>query len=284
MFKEGLIKTDLEVLQLVLYKKMNITRIATELGKSLSWTSECVSHLAEMGLIDVEKKGISKFVTLSSNSLGKNLSLLMTESTHLNLNKILTGSGLLILPLLLEPGSKPEDISVRVSRSLRTIKDALVRWNSMGVVILAKKTGLYSLNQRQNYLLQFVLAYSEFRNKSMQKELISDAIMVWQWREEFLVFIPYQIEHPQFIAAAASRLDELGYEILHTSHYYFYSPKLDKVSKEEAFVQTIKTNPENPRIFRLLREGIKDNMIKKKNIQDYAKKYGIEAIIDHKEA
>jgi len=151
MFKEGLIKTDLEVLQLVLYKKMNITRIATELGKSLSWTSECVSHLAEIGLIDVEKKGISKFVTLSSNSLGKNLSLLMTESTHLNLNKILTGSGLLILPLLLEPGSKPEDISVRVSRSLRTIKDALVRWNSMGVVILEKKTGLYLLNQRQNY-------------------------------------------------------------------------------------------------------------------------------------
>ncbi len=273
--KEAVIKTDLELLQRLLYKQMTISQIARELGKSLSWTSERVSHLRRMGLIDVEKRGLSKFVTISANPLGKSLSLLMTESSHLNLNKILTGSGLLILPLLLEPGYKPKDISTKVSRSLRTVKDALVRWNSMGVVISDKKTGTYSLNARQKYLIEFVKAYSEFRNRTLLEELIPEAIMVWQWRDEFLFSIPYQIDNPKFIAAAASRLDELGCEILHTSHYYFYSPKLDEVSKEEAFVQAIKIDSENPRIFRLLRAAIKDNSIKNRIIQYYAKKYDI---------
>lgn len=177
--KEAVIKTDLELLQRLLYKQMTISHIARELEKSLSWTSERVSHLKKLGLIDVGKKGLSNFVAISSNPVGKSLSLLMTESAYLNLDKILTGSGLLILPLLLEPGYKPKDLSIRISRSLRTVKDTLVRWKSMGVVILDEKTGLYSLNPRQTYLVEFVKAYSELRNKSLLEEAFPEAIIIW---------------------------------------------------------------------------------------------------------
>lgn len=281
--KEAVIKTDLELLQRLPYKQMTISQIARELGKSLSWTSERVSHLKKLGLIDVEKKGLSNFVAISSNPVGKSLSLLMTESSYLNLNKILTGSGLLMLPLLLEPGSQPKDISTKVSRSLRTVKDALVRWNSMGVVILDGNTGLYSLNQKQNYLIEFVKAYSEFRNKRLLEEIFPEAIMVWQWRDDFLFSTPHQIAHPKFVAAAVSRLDQFGCKIVHTSHYYFYSPNVDTVSEEEAFSQAMKIHPGNPRISRLVKDALKDGTIKKAVLRHYAKKYDIVAIIDQKQ-
>lgn len=92
--------------------------------------------------------------------------------------------------------------------------------------------------------------------------------------------MPHPVDHPKCITAAASRLEELGCSIVHTSHYYFYSPTMDKVSKEEAFIQTIKITPENPRIFRLLRDAIKDKSVKKGVILYYAKKYSVEAIIE----
>lgn len=280
MFKEKISKTDLEVLRLLLYDTLRISQIASNLGISLSWASECVSHLASMGLLEVKKKGISRFVAFSSNHLGKSLALLMAETPHLNLNKILTGSGLVILPLLLEPGSQPQEISFRVSRSLRTVKDALARWTSMGIAILDKKTGIYHLNPRQKYLIQFVQAYSELRNATILKETNPKALIVWQWRDEFLCSSPRHIDHPQFITAATSRLDEFWYELVHTSHYYFYSPKLQAVSKEEAFVQAIKVNPDNPRIFRLLKQALEDNSITKAGIRYYSKKYDIEENID----
>ena len=283
MFKEKISATDLEVLQLLLYDNtLNISQIASKLAISLSWASECVSHLASMGLLEVKKTGISRFVSFSSNPLAKKLSLLMAESPHLNLNKILTGSGMLILPLLLEPGYPPQEIARRVSRSLRTVKDALARWTSMGVAILDKKTGIYYLNPRQKYLIQFVKAYAESRNTALLKDTYPEALIVWQWRDEFLVSSPRHIDHPKFRTAATSRLVEFGYDIIHTSHYYFYTPQLLTVSKAEAFVQSIKVNPDNPRIFRLLTNALDEHTITKKDIRYYAKKYQVKAIINQK--
>jgi len=51
------------------------------------------------------------------------------------------------------------------------------------------------------------------------------------------------------------------------------------VSEEEAFVQAVIINSENPQIFRFLRDAIKNSSIKRERIQYYAKKYDIEALL-----
>jgi predicted transcriptional regulator len=275
MIKNKLNRTELKIFRLLLHNKPTITNIASKLNLSLSWTSECIDHLEDLGFIDVEKRGISKYVFISSKPPGEKLSLLMNENDNLDLNKILIGLKLKILPLLLRPGSNIKEISKKTSLSKETINNSLKLWKSMGIARFDKQTKMYSINSRQIYLIQFVIKYSEFINQEFLKEHLPNAIMIWQWRDEFLFSYPSHIKKSQFIEAALTRLDNSGYELLHVSQYYFYSPGLKNVSKEEAFVQSIKIDPNNPRILKLLRNAFDKKEVNRKQISKYARKYGL---------
>jgi len=275
MFREQIAKTELEILHLVLRRKLTISELTFETRKSLSWISDCVNHLVSIGLIKVEKKGISRYVKISSNPLGESLSILMSESPHLNLNKILTKSGLIILPLLLEPGSDIKEISMKCNRSTRTVKDTLVLWGGMGITFQNKESGKYTFNQRKENLVQFVKQYSAFRNRCILRNDFPEAIIVWQYRDEFLFSMPRRINNPKYHSAASSRLEELEYDIFHVSHYYFYSHQLNNVSEEEALIQTIKVNLENPRSFRLLINAVDQKILSKEMIFHFARKYNV---------
>jgi hypothetical protein len=280
MFDEKLSNTDLEILKQVLYERKTLSDIAHGLGKSLPVISRHVKHLAHMNLIDIQKREKYKSIKISSSPLGEGLFLLMTESSYLNLGKILSGSGLLILPLLLRPGSKTEEISKKISRSLRTVKNTIARWRELGIVILDKNSYKYMLNYNHKYLTQFIEVYSEFKNKTLLRDFYHDAVIVWQWRDEFMFSIPYQIDNQRFISAGVSRLDELEYNLFHTIHYYFKSPEVMRVSKEEAFAQALYIDPKNPRIVRLVNDAIRDNKIDMHKFNYYVEKYKIQGMID----
>jgi predicted transcriptional regulator len=276
MVDQKLSNTDLEILQQVLYEGKTLSEIAQSLRTSLPAISNHVKHLASMNLIDIQKKGKYKSIKISSSPIGESLFLVMTESSYLNLKRILTGSGLLILPLLLKPGSKTEEISKKISRSVRTVKNTISRLREMGIVILDKNNHNYMLNYNQKYLTQFIEIYSEFKNKTLLREFYHDAVIVWQWRDEFMFSIPYQIDNPRFITAGVSRLDELGYKLFHTINYYFKSPELKGVSKEEAFAQALYIDQKNPRIVRLVNEAIRDNKVDRDKFKYYSEKYKIQ--------
>lgn len=275
MDPERINRTEIMILRAVLGQRATISMIATSIGKSLSYTSECIDHLRALELIAVDDRGLSHFVTVSMNSLGERLALLMTEHAHLNFDRILSGPGLLFLPLLLPPGMKRIEIARRTHRSTRTVRDALNRWKGMGVAVHDTETKRFMLNPNQHYLIAFVAEYSTYHNRRMLRELFPEALIVWQDRDEFIFSIPYPIDHPNFRPAASSRLAELNYDVIATSNYYLYDPQTAGISEAEALVQTIRLHPENPRPFRFIREAIQNNRVNPADIVPLAEKYGV---------
>jgi hypothetical protein len=195
------------------------------------------------------------------------------------LNNILTDSKLAIVTLLLEPGLRREDIINRTSLSPKTIKNNLDLWRGMGIVRLDKKTKKYYIAPNQKYLNEFIVSYSNNRNRKMLKEYFNDAVIVWQWRDEFIFSIPFNIDNKNFQSAGFTRLDELKYDLIHASQYYKFDSVFEQVNKEEALVQSIFIEPKNPRAIRLLKAGLKNRDLDVNKINKYASKYEVKDLI-----
>lgn len=145
----------------------------------------------------------------------------------------------------------------------------------MGVVLL--NDGKYLINPRYKLLADFLRKFSEYKNTCFLNAIFPQAVIVWQWRDEFVFSIEQKIDDSGFLPAGISRLDDLDYNLMHTHEYYCY--RVDKiiVSEEEALVQALHIDPNNPRIKRLFKIHI--DSINKDTLFEYANKYGLKTKI-----
>jgi predicted transcriptional regulator len=283
MFKDKLKKTELKILMSILKEPRTISQLAHALGKDLSWISRNVDHLQKLGFAVRKRKGKSVFVSIVNNPIGDSFATLISEESMLNIDRILTGSGLKILPLLLKPGYGADEIAQRSSLSLRTVKGLLSQWRKMGVVTLKK--GVYVINERHKPLINFVKYFSYHTIIRYLKDSYPDAIIVWHWRDEFIFSLEQPLQDNRFVSAATTRLYELKYEIIAHKEYYFHNPLVKTLSEEEALIQSYFLNPGNPRIPRLIKKAMKKGKIEKETLLEFARKYGLkkktEEVISH---
>jgi len=266
--------TELEIFQDILFERKTVSQISENIGKSMPWISLNIDRLKQKKLIDVEKKGITHYISINPYSAGNDLRLLMVENAHMNFEKILTNSRLIILPLILIPGSTIKEIVDGTGLTRRTVSDIIKQWSGMGIIEIDKNTNKITLNRRQNNLIQFVKAYSEFRNRRLLEQFLPNAVIVWQWRNEFVFSIKEKIENNGFQPAALTWLDDIpDNDIIHVSEYYYYNSADIVVSKEEAFIQALIIDRGNPRILNLLKNEVNRNNIDIDRIYRYAKKY-----------
>ena len=87
--------------------------------------------------------------------------------------------------------------------------------------------------------------------------------------------IDRRIELPDFSSAGPTRLEELGYDILHLREYYHHHPVIDDTNEGEALVQSLKIDANNPRLIRFITEGIERRGVAPEAILKYGKKYGL---------
>lgn len=273
MFKERLNKNEIQILRHVMATTRSTTAIAKALEISLSWTSECITHLEEMGLVITNKRGVTQLVSRSESPFAYRLHLLISEVPQLNLDLVLAGPGLKILPYLLEPGSTLKAIASSAGISERSVKDTLKRWMGMGVAI--KKKDRYSLNPRQKHLVEMTIAFSEQRNGLILKGIYPEALIVWQWGDAFMFTIGHSITHVACHSASTSRAQELGYDVISTSAYYYYDPNGGDISEEEALVQGMITDPNNPRSQRNIRYALENKRIDIRSLRRLGRKYKI---------
>jgi DNA-binding transcriptional ArsR family regulator len=278
MFKDKLNKTELKILKFLLKNPMTISQLADAIGVGLPWISRNVNHLRALGFISARRKGNSIIVEIINNSLGDSFAALISEEPMLNIERILAGSGLRVLPLLLNPGNSADEIVLRSSLSLRTVKGLLSLWRKMGVVSLTKR--IYVISDRHKPLINFVKYYSYHMIIRLLKKSYPDAAVVWHWRDEFIFSIDRSLKDKRFISAATTRLNELKYDIIASKEYYFHNPMLRKMCDEEALVQSFLLNPENPRIPRLLTEAMKKGRIDKGILLELSRKYGLKKKIE----
>jgi predicted transcriptional regulator len=273
MFKDKLNKTEIKILMSTQKELMTISQLANALEKGPSWISRNVSHLQELGFVMEKREGKSVFVAINKGPLGDSFTTLISEESMLNIERILTGSGLKILPLILSPGNTANEIAQRSSLSLRTVKGLLSLWRKMGVVTLTK--GVYVISNRHKPLINFVKYFSYHAIIRYLKGFYPHAIIVWHWRDEFIFSLDQPLQDNRFVPAATTRLYELKYEIIANKEYYFHNPLVKKLSEEEALIQSYLLNPGNPRIPRLIKYAMKEGKIEKETLLEFARKYGL---------
>lgn len=61
---------------------------------------------------------------------------------------------------------------------------------------------------------------------------------------------------------------------------FFHHPEYDEVSQEETLVQSLMTDPNNPRMLRFIREGIDNREADSRVILAYGNKYGLRPALD----
>lgn len=273
MFKDKLNKNEIRILINIQKGPMSISQLAEALNKNPSWISRNVNHLKTLGFVDVKRIGRRVHVNLNEGPMGASISTLISEESMLNIVTVLSDSGMQILPLILNPGNKAEEIAKRSSLSLRTVQGLLSRLRKMGVVTLTN--GCYMLSERHKPLIEFVKLYPYNSNIKSLKSLFSDASIIWHWRDEFIFSIEQPIKDHRFISAATTRLRELNYDIIASKEYYLYNPLLKKVSEEEALIQSYLIDTGNPRLARLIKKGIRNENIERNSLLKYAEKYNI---------
>lgn len=268
-------KTEVLALRLLRGRSLSVSELAGALSKSLPFASECLSHLEALGLVERKRSGNRVLASLSASPLGQSLALLMSEQAMLNLEALFSGSGLRLLPLLLEPGLSASELVSRSGLSLRSVRGYLPRWRRMGVVLLAG--GKYSVNPRYKLLAGFLRKFSDYKNYYFLRETFPQAVIVWQWRDEFMFSVDTKIKDSRFTPAGVSRLDDFEYELVHTNEYYIYRVDKIQVPEEEALVQALYVDPDNPRIKRLFKVHWAN--VNKEKLLEHASKYGLKTKI-----
>ena len=268
-------KTEVRLLRALQGRQLTLSELALELSKSLPTVSQRVKHLEALGLVEKERQGSNMVVSIPKTPLGEALSVLIAEEAMLNLETLFSGSGLLILPLLLKPGYSTKELVERTSLSMRTVKGLLPRWKRMGVVLQEKSN--YQLNPRFKLLADFLRKFNEYRNLSIMKDKYPEAAIVWQWRDDFMLSTNSKLEDPEVLPAGLTRLRELKTGLAHTQNYYYYGHTDKEISEEEAFMQALYVDPYNPRIKRLISERLRH--LDDKDLFAYAEKYAKKTLI-----
>ncbi len=268
-------KTEVRLLRALQGRQLTLSELAIELSKSLPTVSQRVKHLEALGLVEKERQGSNMVVSIPKTPLGESLSVLIAEEAMLNLETLFSGSGLLILSLLLKPGYSAKELVERTSLSMRTVKGLLPRWKRMGVVLQDKTN--YQLNPRFKLLADFLRKFNEYRNLSIMKEKYSEAAIVWQWRDEFMFSTEEELEDSDVIPAGLTRLDSCEANLAHAHDYYYYGHADDEITEEEAFMQALYIDPYNPRIKDLISQRLRH--LDDKAFFGYAGKYGKKTMV-----
>ena len=154
MFNDKLNKNEIRIMVIIQKGPMSISQLAKALNKNISWISRSVNHLKTLGFTDVKRVGRRVYVDLNEGPMGASISTLISEESMLNIEVVLSGPGMQILPLILNPGNKAEEIAKRSSLSRRTVYGLLGRLRKMGVVTLTNR--VYMLSERHKPLIEYI--------------------------------------------------------------------------------------------------------------------------------
>ena len=215
---------------------------------------------------------------MPDSPLGTALANLLIEEPALRLDAVLGGPSLQVLPLLISPGHSTKEVAERTGISIRTIQYRIKRWCGMGAVIY--ENNKYKINQRRPLIIELMTEYSKHRNICHLKERYSDATIIWQDRDEYVISLEREISDSSYSIAGATKIGYLGYDIVSRNYYYYYSPLGVKIGEAEALVQTVKFDMINPRPLRYIRWAIENKKITKAELRKYAKKYRVEKRVE----
>lgn len=275
MHRDRMNGSDIAILSSLLGGTLTMTEVADAVGKSLPFVSERTKVMEAMRLVERRRAGVSVKVGFSQSRSGRDLRLLMAEGHDIGLASVLTGAGLTILPFLLEPGSTLSGLREATGLSPPTVRGRIRLWRGMGLLHLDRPSRRYSIQPQLPRLIAFVSSYTIERNHRILDSVTPSGVIVWHGRDAFLMTSRRKISAPGFVPAGVSRLEQLGYDITSSRHCYLHRQGGAQVSEEEALVQALLIDPDNPRPRRMARRALEEGQVTVPGLLAKAEVYGM---------
>lgn len=221
--------------------------ISSSLDISHPSLSRTLKSLKNKGLIETQKRGISKYVFFSETKHSTLLKTLLLEFTHIKFENFLSGSSLEILHFLANSPMSRNKMILRTGLSEKTIQTKLKTLREFGIVFSNRK--FYMLNERFVLLKDFVLEFRRYLNLKIAQEFARDSIILWQEADEFLIKTSELKKLKNFFLTSITAFHRYGVQLfLPEYYYYFYSKRKKKLKLEDVILHALVLDPTDTRV------------------------------------
>jgi len=221
--------------------------MASSLSISNASFSRTLKSLKKKGLIETEKRGVSKHMFFSENKHSTLLKTLLTEFAHVKFEDFLSGSSLEILYFLSKSPLSRKEIVFHTGLSQKTVQTKLKTLRQFGIVF--SERGLYRLNERFGLLKDFLLEFRRYLNLKVAQDFAKDATILWQRDEEFLIKTSEPKESDNFFLTSITAFHKYGVPLfLPEYYYYFHSQRKKKLNVEDVVLHALLLDPTDTRV------------------------------------
>ncbi len=242
--------------------------------------SRAISSLSKKGFLRVSRRGLTRQVSLSDAKHAQLFKRLLSEFSHMNFEKILTGSSMEVLSHITDAPLKRKEIEEQSCLTAKTVKVALKRLKEFGVVFV-KEGFTYVLNRRFSLLGEFVEEFRRYYNQRLAEDFSADSVIIWQVGKEFLIKTRSSKEYESFFLTGISAFHQYGIKLFLPDYdYYFHSPYKTKLGVEDILLHAIIADPNGTRtILSALLLWKKNDRMNVKYLLEEAKKYRVDDVV-----
>lgn len=209
--------------------------------------SRTLKSLERKGFVETEKSGISKHVFLSETKHSTLFKTLLTKFAHIEFANFLSGSSLDILYSLSGSSLSRNEIMLHTGLSKKTVQTRLKTLRQFGIVI--SERGLYTLNERFGLLRDFLLEFRGYLNVKIAQEFASDAVILWQEADEFLIKTSERKKSKDFLLTSITAFHRYGVQLFLPEYYYYFCSKRKKRLKlEDVILHALMLDPTDTRV------------------------------------
>ena len=225
------------------HRNLSIRDLSISMRKSESSVSQIVKRLETKGIVESERKGMKKIVNTSDRNYAITLSEMIKNEPNIPWEKILSYSNLAVLisNITGEDAFEDELSSISKWRAIRNHKMYVAYYNSQ------KRHPIGNRN-----LSSFLKEYSEHVSlKHIIENIPEDAIMIWRKGFSCLFKIKSNSINGRkklpdsSIPTAITASPHYGIQYITGDSYYFYEPRLDRLSLEDVILHTLLIDPDS---------------------------------------
>lgn len=224
-------------------KNLSIHDISISTGKSESSVSQIVKKLESKGIVEAKRKGMRKIVNMSERNYAFNFSEMLRSEPNISWEKILSNSNIAVLiSSITGEETFEEDIS------------SISKWRAIRNLSLY---GIYHDSKEEHLvwnrnLASFLREYADYVSlKYLTEKIPENAIIIWRsgYRCFFKIrdhSMPGSKKLPDWvIPTALTASPAYGIQYITRDFYYYYEPRLDKLSLEDVILHTLLIDPDS---------------------------------------
>ena len=213
----------------VLHGEQTVSEFATQLDRSLSYTSELVDCLEATGLVETRREGKTKQVRPSDAKALEILAEITQEYSHIEWPELLSGAMLRVL-FYLETPRVPTDLARRADVHRSTVHRALDPLQHRGIVYETDDDA-YTLNEGFEQLSALARELAHHGHRQTVEQHTDTYTILWESLDEFLVQTADEITDDTFILTGPEHFQTYDLPLLaRDRRYYLYSESMNDLS------------------------------------------------------